>query len=207
MIPHEAARWKSMETRLLKLQQRASLSYGRQVYFRDLMRELASKLDGASMSRAIRTQAMKHHGALYSALAAHVREEYDDRACTMTEEYEKQVSDQIQFLESSLELHRQRVGREAADGRVLSKASNHRFSHDELDRLADIYNSSLYPRSEPVSALEQLAKPPEAPLPNVMRVFQEHEVRAPASAELEPWIKRFCRTRDYMQGFAFVDNA
>ena len=60
-----------METRLLKLQQkRASPSYGRQVYFRDLMRELSSKLGGASMSRAIRTQAMKHHGALYSALAA-----------------------------------------------------------------------------------------------------------------------------------------
>ena len=167
------------------------------------MRELSSKLGGASMTRAIRTQAMKHHGALYSALAAHVLEEYDDRACTITEEYEKQVSDQIQFLESSLELHRQRVEREVADGRVLSKASNRRFSHDELDRLADIYNSSLYPRSEVVSALEQLAKPSEAPLQYLMRVFQKHEARAPASAELEPWIKGFCRTRDYIQGVAF----
>ena len=101
---------------------------------------------------------MKYHRILYNSLLLHVREEYDSRARKMTEESEKAVRDEIEYLESSLELHRQRTEREHADDKNVSKATNHRFSADELDELAQCYTSSLYSRRFAESARPVLVR-------------------------------------------------
>ena len=161
-----------MAKRLARLMKKTGgHSYGRNAFFSELVQEVKRSLPaGAKMSAVLCRDIMRQHTLMYGSLPLHTQRNYDELAIAMDVASQLEVKEDIGMLEAAMQLHASRCEEERRESAPLCNIGNHRFSIDQLERLAVMYNSTAYSGSVVAAEIKAMTRCP-SPLGRRPEVF------------------------------------
>ena len=155
------------------------------------------------MTANLRETTMKGHAAAFELQPLHAQQKYEEAAETMGRDRMRQATEEIDNLEAALELQQTRMEQERLDSEPLSRLGCHKFTASDLQKLADMYNSSAYSLAGVDRAIAKMKQPPVAPREREIAHFEEFRHTVSREHVVKDWVKCALHNRDEMVGTAF----